>query len=321
MLAVQKVVLHFYDKKGKEIRTEEYFPPRRTSTLARRAAAAPDPANLGASFARVRDVIPSKLPDLFEGDQLVVLGQYTGEEPLAFKLSGNYFGKQRTFRFTFELDKATTRNAFVPRLWASRKIAVLVDAIRQLGADTGPLPTQRPVSADPRLKELVDEVVSLSKEFGILTEYTAFLAREGTDLTRRDEVLAVANRNFIDRAIRTRSGLGAVNQGFNNDFQMRQQVLNYRNKYFDQNMDLVATAQVQQVNDLAFYRRGNRWVDSRIVDKEPQPTTHIEFGSEEFRRLALRLAERGRQGSISLQGDILMLVDGETILVKGPAGR
>ncbi len=275
-----------------------------------------------AALVRVRDVIPSRLPDLFEGDQLVVLGQYIEDDPLVFKLSGNYLGKKRTFRFTFDLDKATTRNAFVPRLWASRKIGVLVDAIRQLGADAGPLPGQRRVVSDPRLKELVDEVVSLSKEFGIMTEYTAFLAREGTDLSRRDQVLAEAGRNFKLRAISARSGLYAVNQSFNNDFQMRQYALNSRNKYFDQNMNRVAITTVQQINDMAFYRRGNRWVDSRIVDKEKEirPKTEIEFGSEEFRRLALRLAEQGRQGSISLRGDILMVVDGEPILVKGPAG-
>ena len=32
------------------------------------------------------------------------------------------------------------------------------------------------------MKELVDEIVRLSVEFGILTEYTSFLATEGTDL-------------------------------------------------------------------------------------------------------------------------------------------
>jgi hypothetical protein len=35
------------------------------------------------------------------------------------------------------MDNATTQNAFVPRLWASRRIAMLVDAVRQLGADGG----------------------------------------------------------------------------------------------------------------------------------------------------------------------------------------
>ena len=51
-------------------------------------------------------------------------------EPVVFNLSGNYFGKKRTFRFTFDFDDATTRNGFVPRLWASRKIAEMTDDIR-----------------------------------------------------------------------------------------------------------------------------------------------------------------------------------------------
>jgi uncharacterized protein YegL len=321
MLAVQKVVLHFYDEKGNEIRTEEYLPPVSNPDPARKEVTPAQQGELEVSLLRVRDVIPSRLPDLFEGDQLVVIGKYIGEDPLTFELSGNYLGKKRTFRFTFDLDKATTRNAFVPRLWASRKIAVLVDAVRQLGADVGPFSSQRSVSHDPRLKELVDEIVSLSTEFGILTEYTAFLAREGTDLTRRDAVLAEAGRNFLDRAVSTRSGLASVNQSFNADFQLRQQVLNYRNNFFDQNMSRVAIARVQQVSDLAFYRRGGRWVDSRVVqnDEQLQPQKIITFGSEEFRKLAQQLAAENRQGAISLEGEVLLVVDGQPVLVKGPA--
>jgi len=269
---------------------------------------------------RVRDLVPAKLPDLFEGDQLVLLGQYLGEEPLHFRVSGNYLGQARTFQFQFGLDKATTRNAFVPRLWASRKIAVLVDAIRQLGAGGGPVPVGAP-GADPRLKELVDEIVRLSTEFGILTEYTAFLATEGTDLTNRDEVLRQAKHNFVQRAVGTRSGIGSVNQSYNYVRSIQQDSLNYRNEYFDQNMNRVAMTSVQQVGDRAFYSRGGRWVDSRLVNDEKtvKPAKTIEFGSEEFRELAGKLAAEGRQGSIALRGDILLLVDGQPLLVKAPA--
>ena len=121
---------------------------------------------------RITDVAPSRLPDLFKGDQLIVLGKYADEKDLRFVLTGNHLGKSRKFQLKFDSQGATTRNAFVPRLWASRKIARLTDEIRDLGAD-------RTVSeSDPRLKELTDEIVRLSTEFGILTEYTAFLARK-----------------------------------------------------------------------------------------------------------------------------------------------
>jgi len=270
----------------------------------------------GPALGRVREVTPAPLPDLFQGDQLIVLGQYVRDEPLDFTLAGNYFGKQRTFQFHFNLDKATTRNAFVPRLWASRKLAVLTDAIRDLGADSAfDHPT---LSAhDPRAKELVEEIVRLSREFGVLTEYTAFLAREGTDLARPADLVVEAQRNFHGRAQNTRTGWGAMNQALNLGAQRFQSQLNTRNDFYDANMQRVQVSAVQQVNDRAFYRRGNRWVDSALVgSSDAAPRRVVTVGSDEFRQLVERLADQNRQGTIALDGEILLRLDGETILVK-----
>ena len=266
------------------------------------------------AIGRTRDIIPDKLPDLFDGDQLVLLGQYVGKKPVTFKVSGNYLGRKRTFKFTFEFDKADVRNGFVPRLWASRKIAQLIDIVRQMGADSA-------VSKDdPKVKELVDEIVRLSTEFGILTEYTAFLAKEGTDLADRDAVLRESAHLLESRAMRSRAGLGAVNQSFNMIGQKRQKTLNIRNDFFDANMNRVSISTVQQINDRAYYRRGNRWVDSRLVGNEAQvsPKKVIEFGSREFIELAEKLASENRQGSIALVGDVLLQIDGEPVLIKRP---
>ena len=266
-----------------------------------------------AAFGRVRDVTPARLPDLFEGDQLVLLGQYTGDDPLTFVLDGNFFGQERSFQFNFSFEKATTKNAFVPRLWASRQIATLTDAIRDLGAD-GAATT---AAANPKVKELVDEIIRRSKEFGILTEYTAFFAREGTDLTQPVGVAMETFTNFQTRAMAVRSGYGSVNQSFNNGAQLAQTCVNSRNGYWDANMKRVSISTVQQVNDRAFYKRGRRWVDSSLVDKaEAAPKRIVEIGSEEFRRLAERLAAQSRQGCVALNGEILLNVDGETILVR-----
>ena len=264
------------------------------------------------ALGRVREITPAKPADLFEGDQMVMLGQYTGEDPLAFVLEGNFFGKQRSFKFNFTLDKASTRNAFVPRLWASRQIATLTDAIRDLGAD-GAAAT---AGTNPKVKELVDEVVRLSKEFGILTEYTAFFAREGTDLAQPVNVAAEAFGNFQSRAMAVRSGYGSVSQSYNNSAQLGQSCVNSRNGYWDANMNRVSISTVQQVNDRAFFRRGNRWVDSSLVDQQTAPNRTVEVGSEEFRRLVQRLAAQSRQGCIALNGEILLNVDGESVLIR-----
>jgi Ca-activated chloride channel family protein len=263
------------------------------------------------AIGRTRDILPQKLPDLFEGDQIVLLGQYVGTKPITFKISGNYLGKKRQFKFKFKFDKANVRNGFVPRLWASRKIAELIDAVRQMGADPG--------KSDPKVKELVDEIVRLSTEFGILTEYTAFLAREGTELSDRAEVYNEASRMLERRAMRDRSGISGVNQSFNMIQQKAQITLNARNDYYDPQMNRVSIANVQQINDQAYYRRGNRWVDSRLVNKEEdnvKAAKIIEFGSKEFMEIAEKLAKENRQGSIALAGDVLLLINGEPVLIK-----
>lgn len=262
---------------------------------------------------RVSDVLPAEMDDLFEGGQFVVLGTYRGNDPLNFHLKGNYRGKERVFEFSFPVANATVANAFVPRLWASRKIGVLVDAISQFGG-TG----QQVAQNDPRMRELVDEVVRLGTKYGILTEYTAFLARDGIDLGDAEALREEADDNFRDRAVASRAGMGSVNQAVNGQNMRDQWCVNTGNRYYDENMNSISVANVQQVCDLAFYRRGNRWVDSRVVEKEKksEPSKTILHGSEEFAKLVERLVRENRVGAISLEGDVLMVVDGETILVK-----
>ncbi|MHC4717045.1 MAG: VIT domain-containing protein, partial [Planctomycetota bacterium] len=268
---------------------------------------------------RVKDLLPGRLPDLFEGDRLVLLGKYTDGEPLRFRLRGKYRGKGRTFRFRFNLDKATTKNSFVPRLWASRKIGVLIDEIRQAGAaGTSPSVIAAEAAADPKMKELVDEIVRLSTEFGILTEYTAFLAREGSNLGDRDWVLRNADSNLRTRAQGDRRGIAAMNQGFNNDSQQRQIAVNRRNVYLDRNMNRVQTSTVQQVNDRAFFRKGNRWVDGNALNAKggAKVDRTVRIGSPEFMKLLETLVRQNRQGTVSMSGEILLRVGDRNILVK-----
>jgi Ca-activated chloride channel homolog len=264
---------------------------------------------------RVSDLIPQPLPDLFAGDQLVLLGQYKGKGRLVLEISGNYLGEHKSFRTGFNLRKASTTNSFVPRLWASRKIGALVDEIRRAGADlTSPADRQR-IARDPRFKELVDEIVRLSTRYGILTEYTAFLAREGSELAR-SEVLRLANDNFVQKAMKVRTGVASVSQSVNNRYRAAQKQLNPGNDYYDENMERVSVTSVQQVADRAYFKRGNRWVDSRLVNKpQAAPKRKVQFGSRAYMDLADDLAEEGRQGAIALDGEILLDVDGESVLI------
>jgi Ca-activated chloride channel family protein len=106
------------------------------------------------------EVYPASLPDLFHGSQLTVLGRWNGKGPAAIKLSGQ-LGKEMK-EFVYELtfpEKTGDTKDFVEQLWARRKVGYLLDQIRANGEQ----------------KELVSEVVSLAKKYGITTPYTSYL--------------------------------------------------------------------------------------------------------------------------------------------------
>jgi Ca-activated chloride channel family protein len=106
------------------------------------------------------EMYPSELPDLFHGTQLVVLGRYSGQGHAAVKLTGNVGAEAKEFVYEVNFaDKTVEDKAFVEDLWARRKVGYLLDQIRRNGEK----------------KELVDEVVSLAKRYGITTPYTSYL--------------------------------------------------------------------------------------------------------------------------------------------------
>ncbi|GAH86718.1 unnamed protein product, partial [marine sediment metagenome] len=110
------------------------------------------------------DVLPKRIPDLFKGSQVIVLGRYRNHGHSALTLSGQGGKGSRKFVFEGEFPKKNKANDFIPRLWATRKIGFLLDNIR-LGGER---------------KELVDEVIRLSKRYGIVTPYTSYLVTEDT---------------------------------------------------------------------------------------------------------------------------------------------
>ena len=87
----------------------------------------------------------------------------------------------------------------------------------------------------------------------------------------------------------------------------------------DKDMKKVQISSICQVGDQTLFRRNNRWVDAKIVDKETdQPERTVEFASDEYNKIVDDLAAQGRQGLIAQGGDCLLLYKGQRVLVKGP---
>jgi Ca-activated chloride channel family protein len=106
------------------------------------------------------EVYPGKLPDLFHGGQLVVLGRYKGHGHAALTLTGMVGSESREFVYEVNFpEKTGDEKSFVADLWARRKVGYLLDQIRINGEKT----------------ELKDEVIALAKKYGITTPYTSYL--------------------------------------------------------------------------------------------------------------------------------------------------
>ena len=110
---------------------------------------------------KVSKVYPRDIGDLFAGQQVTVMGRYTDTGAGAVTLEGTVKGrkKSQSFEGTYGADPG---NTFIEKLWASREVGFLLDEIRLKGEK----------------KELKDEVIRLSRKYGIQTPYTSYLVLE-----------------------------------------------------------------------------------------------------------------------------------------------
>ena len=70
-------------------------------------------------------------------------------------------------------------------------------------------------------------------------------------------------------------------------------------------------ANVQQTADIAFYKKGNAWIDSRAIteDVAKTPAKEVDIGSKEFGQLVDRLVATGRQSCLNLGTGLEVVVD------------
>lgn len=115
---------------------------------------------------QVFDVYPDPLPDLFAGEQLVVVGRYREGGTTDIVLGGAVEGSREHFRFEDRSFAADGGTEAVPRLWATRKIGHLLRLVRIAGPE----------------EETIDQIVRLSIRHGIVTPYTSYLVTEPSPL-------------------------------------------------------------------------------------------------------------------------------------------
>ncbi len=241
------------------------------------------------------DIVPMQYPDLFRGHQLVVAGRFRHTGRTTVSLKGEA-GREREFSIEQDVPK-DNGNTFIAPIWAARRIGVLIEQIRLHGEN----------------KELISEIVRLSKRYGIITEYTSFLVEEPE--SRIAAAPADAEKHAYKRmaeASKDAAGSWAVNQSVNaGALQNTTAAPAMVQSYFDKKGDTVKISNVQNINGLAFFNDNGVWTDGRY--KKGDRIIKIKPFSEAH--LAL-LRDRPELGQYFSQGEqVLVMVNGTAVQV------
>ncbi len=247
------------------------------------------------------DEFPRELPDLFHGSQLEVFGRYEKEttEGTTIRLTGTAGDDSKSFELKCELPEVKKGTDHIAALWAARKIGYLLDQIRLSGED----------------KELVDEIVRLSLEYGILTEYTAFLAEE-------DEAVPLAEAEeraglTMDAAFKVGYGAGATSRAQNAQVMQQQKGVYATNTYLDAGGNLQRIANIQNVGQRGYVQRQGRWEDTRY-QPDMEIVLQVQAYSEAYFQLSRNFPQLNQQMSV---GDNVLVILGDQVIEIGGEGK
>ena len=286
---------------------------------------------------KLRDRYPREMDDLFEGDQIVLVGRYDCKDVKGLAgegkrhraqlvITGMYQGKEKGFEYPVTINPGgkDLRYAFVEKLWAIRRVGFLLDEIQLHG----------------KSKEVIDELVRLSMKYGIMTPYTSFLADETTPLAKPRVMhrraaryakgladgytggggqVAAKNRQTLNEARRPApasappGGPGKADSG--SRMWGHDSVAAYEGKKKQE------VRGVRNVGDQAVYRRGRVWIAANAakldLEKDKDKIRRIKRFSEEYFRLVranttpenqiLSSQAEGEQLLITLRGQAYMI--------------
>lgn len=232
----------------------------------------------------VNRVMPQELPDLFTGQQLVVVGRYPKGGETSFNLTGRQGDKDLTFTYKVNLAEGPSQDgAFIASIWAQRRIGEIIDELDLNGHS----------------QELVDELVQLSKKYGILTPYTSFLALEDQKFTEAEELSAMAQSNMEimqetvgEKANFQRSHKGDLKVSAAPAPMPEQKDIDkiaMYDKYVAAEGSLNKVYAPNQWANQTFYYKNGQWQAENLTAKDLENTVNIKQLSDEYYELAQKL--------------------------------
>lgn len=252
----------------------------------------------------VSKVYPAEVGDLFAGSEVILLGRFKQGGSGQVTISGKMGDQLRRFSYPVNWEpKQATRHAQLPRLWAGRRIGYLLDSIHQNG--------EHP--------EVKSEVVALSKQYGIITPYTSFLALEPSeeggvryDISPQGNTAAAPMGDIS--GYRTSKGKGAVQLQKSLSAMKMQASSAQMAEAQNAGMPPGAAIGVQAVGSKTFVlSKDGVWTDSDYdASKHGKPET-LTFGSPEYFKLVTKKPQLAR--FFSLGQKVLVLFEGKAYQV------
>lgn len=276
---------------------------------------------------RFSKVEPHELPDLFHGDQLVVMGRFSGSGKARVVLTGSAAGAAREIAQAVDFPAgAATDAAFLPKLWATRRVGFLLQAIRARGD----------------VAELRDEVTALARRHGLVTPYTSYLILEderrkdvptplasvappppATRATPEAEYQAFAKAPSGAAAVAGSKVAGAMRDAESLD-RLGAEQREVRKELAARSGDDAAAMALGQsmrwaeeqgervitVGRKTFHRNGSRWIDAEVLDHAAEVRERVVFGSPGYFALARQHRELGAW--LALGREVVVRLDGRT---------
>jgi len=292
---------------------------------------------------RLNEQHPNNLPDLFKGDQLVILGQYKtknkgSDKNIKFVLEGNLVGEKVKLNFETKLEKKS-KNSFIPKLWATRRVGYLLEEIRLHGEN----------------KELKDEVVALSRKWGIVTPYTSYLIIEdeesrGVPIARQSmgnrialslpgsnspipikpqNISSAESQQLFLKDIEKKSFRGFSESDSGSDAVAAARTSEQLKKATQSRAFKAAYKESQYGNQISFAQQATRtiagktffqnegfWIDSLVPEQKKQSAKRLKFGSKEYFELLNRDSNTAKWLSVAV--NLQIIIDGTLYEIVGP---
>lgn len=247
----------------------------------------------------VRTSYPEKLPDLFSGSQLIWVGKYNRSGKSTLSISGKVNGIPQKFTYdvVFESHKDLGLNSYIEKLWASRRVGYLIDKIDLNG----------------KQNEWIDELVSLSKQHGILTPYTAYLAKE--------EMFAADQEFMVEESLGELQILDQVSGSQANILREQKNRMGHLPSvgssdvaggfvsYDDKEGNSVNVSNIRKIGTKTFYLYKNIWVESTIEEIDIAKAIQVKKFSDQYFKIS-NIQKAGFNTYLSEKDEIVVRLNG-----------